>query len=149
MESITLALMERIKEKMPQLRYIDEDYGQLDFRDDQYPVIAPAVLINIDETDWTTESAVRPTIQSGSTQLTLKLVLECYDDTHIDSTTEHKIEERAEQARQLFRAVQGFKLNSKMSPMTRIKSRDYAVGGNLKVYETVFEFLQRELLARE
>lgn len=149
MESITLALMERIKEKMPQLRYIDEDYGQLEFRDDQYPMIAPAVLINIDETDWATESAARPTVQLGTTQVTLKLVLECYDDTHIDSTTEHKIEERAEQARQLFRAVQGFKLNPKMSPMTRIKSRDYAVSGNLKVYETVFEFLQRELFTSE
>lgn len=149
MENVTLALMERIKEKMPQLRYIDEDYGQLEFRDDQYPVITPAVLINIDETDWITESASRPTIQMGTTQVTLKLVLECYDDTHMGSTTEDKISERSAQANQMFRAVQGIKLHSKMSPMTRIKSRDYAASGNLKVYESVFEFQQRELFTGE
>ena len=145
MESIKLALMERIKEKMPELRYIDEDYGQVDFRDDQYPLITPAVLINIDDTDWTTESAVRPTIQTGTTQITLKLVLECYDDTHIGSTTESKVEDRDAQANKLFRAIQGFQCSKKTSPMTRIKSREYPAGGNIKVYETTFEMIQREL----
>ena len=30
MEEIFIAIMERIAEKMPELSYIDEDYGQLD-----------------------------------------------------------------------------------------------------------------------
>lgn len=149
MENVTLALMKRLKEKMPQLRYVDEDYGQLEFGEDQYAVIAPAVLINIDETDWATESAARPIIQVGTTQVTLKLVLECYDDTHMGSTTEDKVAERTEQANQMFRAVQGGRFSPKMGPMTRVKSRDYAVGGNLKVYESVFEFQHRELFSGE
>ena len=47
MEEIFIAIMERIAEKMPELSYIDEDYGQLEMgaEEDQYPVTFPCVLI--------------------------------------------------------------------------------------------------------
>lgn len=40
MEEIFIAIMERIAEKMPELSYIDEDYGQLEAgaEEDHYPV---------------------------------------------------------------------------------------------------------------
>lgn len=43
MEEIFIAIMERIAEKMPELSYIDEDYGQLEAgaEEDHYPVILP------------------------------------------------------------------------------------------------------------
>ena len=44
MESVKLALMKRIEEAMPEVR-IDEDYGQLESQEDQYPVVFPCVLI--------------------------------------------------------------------------------------------------------
>lgn len=45
------ALIEHIKEAMPDLLLVDEDYGQLDMIDseqDTYPLTMPAVLINAD-----------------------------------------------------------------------------------------------------
>ena len=40
MEEIFIAIMERIAEKIPELSYIDEDYGQLEAgaEEDHYPV---------------------------------------------------------------------------------------------------------------
>ena len=50
MESVKLALMKRIEEAMPEVR-IDEDYGQLESQEDQYPVVFPCVLIGMGDTD--------------------------------------------------------------------------------------------------
>ena len=43
MEEIFIAIMERIAEKIPELSYIDEDYGQLEAgaEEDHYPVTFP------------------------------------------------------------------------------------------------------------
>ena len=45
MEEIFIAIMERIAEKIPELSYIDEDYGQLEAgaEEDHYPVTFPCV----------------------------------------------------------------------------------------------------------
>ena len=47
MDEIFIAIMERIAEKMPELSYIDEDYGQLEAgaEEDHYPVTFPCVLV--------------------------------------------------------------------------------------------------------
>ena len=54
MEEIFIAIMERIAEKMPELSYIDEDYGQLEAgaEEDHYPVTFPCVLVGNAESDW-------------------------------------------------------------------------------------------------
>ena len=53
MEEIFIAIMERIAEKMPELSYIDEDYGQLEAgaEEDHYPVTFPSL------TAWPTRHA--------------------------------------------------------------------------------------------
>ena len=68
MESVKLALMKRIEEAMPEVR-IDEDYGQLESQEDQYPVVFPCVLIGMGDTEWQ-PMASRPGIQQGKTSVT-------------------------------------------------------------------------------
>lgn len=65
MENMKLALMKRIREEVPEIATIDEDYGQLEVEEDQYPVVFPAVLINADGTEWKTLNAGQPAIQRG------------------------------------------------------------------------------------
>lgn len=74
MESVKLALMKRIEEAMPEVR-IDEDYGQLESQEDQYPVVFPCVLIGMGDTEWQ-PMASRPGIQQGKTSVTLKLAID-------------------------------------------------------------------------
>lgn len=138
MESIKLAIIRRIQENMPDIRTIDEDYGQLEYPSDQYPIFFPAVFISTNETDWET-LGMSPLVQNGTRTVTLKLAFDCYDDTHAGSTTEHLIEEREAKAKELFDLMQNWKLRKRMSPFCRIRDKEYPLDGGIKVYEITFK----------
>ena len=138
MESVKLALMKRIKEAMPEA-YIDEDYGQLESQDDQYPIVFPCVLISAGDTEWKS-MANQPSIQRGHASVKLKLAINCYDDTHIGSTTEDKIDEREQKVGRLVKAIQGVRVSSRTTALDRQHSSDYTLGGGIKVYEETFEY---------
>ena len=145
MEELYISILERIQNEMPEIAYIDEDYGQLEGmdseNDDFYPVTFPCVLIGNAEADW---KDIGMGTQAGQIQLTVRLGIDCYHDTHIGSGTTDKIRERMELAGKLYRTLQGYRFSGFMDEMVRIKSRDYTLPGNIKVYEIVFEFNFRD-----
>jgi hypothetical protein len=140
MERLFLAIMRRIGETMPQLRTIDEDYGQLalDENMDTYPVVFPAALVGNIEMNWTS----RGSIQQGTGTLLVRLAIDCYDDTHLGSGTEDKITERQRLNARLCRTLHDFQPLDEMGALERTKSVDYTLQGpgNIKVYETTFAF---------
>lgn len=139
MEEIFIAIMEHIAETMPELSYIDEDYGQLEPTEDQdsYPVTFPCVLIGNTESDW---NDIGYGVQKSESLVTVRLAIDCYDDTHYTSGTYQKVRERQLKAKELYKALQGFQCAEEATPLVRVKSRDYSLPGNIKVYETMFSF---------
>lgn len=139
MEEIFIAIMEHIAETMPELSYIDEDYGQLEPTEDQdsYPVTFPCVLIGNTESDW---NDIGYGVQKSESLVTVRLAIDCYDDTHYTSGTYQKVRERQLKAKELYKALQGFQCEEEATPLVRVKSRDYSLPGNIKVYETMFSF---------
>ena len=137
MEDLIIALMNRIKDHLPELSYIDEDYGQLQSNEDTYPVTFPCVLLGNISTDWTDFGIG---VQRGGATINIKLCIDCYDDTHYGSGQEDKIKERAEKNKTLYKSLQGFRYNKLISPLNRLKSTDYTLVGGIKVYETIFKF---------
>lgn len=139
MEEIFIAIMEHIAETMPELSYIDEDYGQLELTEDQdsYPVTFPCVLIGNTESDW---NDLGYGVQKSESLVTVRLAIDCYDDTHYTSGTYQKVRERQLKAKELYKALQGFQCAEEATPLVRVKSRDYSLPGNIKVYETMFSF---------
>lgn len=139
MEEIFIAIMEHIAEMMPELSYIDEDYGQLEPTEDQdsYPVTFPCVLIGNTESDW---NDIGYGVQKSESLVTVRLAIDCYDDTHYTSGTYQKVRERQLKAKELYKALQGFQCAEEATPLVRVKSRDYSLPGNIKVYETMFSF---------
>lgn len=139
MEEIFIAIMEQIAAEMPDLTCIDEDYGQLEFRDneDLYPITFPCVLIGNIESDW---NDLGYGVQKSESVITIRLAIDCYDDTHYSSGTYDKIRERQQKSRQLYRILQEFQCSENASPLIRVKSRDYSLPGGIKVYETVYSF---------
>ena len=131
--------MEHIAETMPELSYIDEDYGQLEPTEDQdsYPVTFPCVLIGNTESDW---NDIGYGVQKSESLVTVRLAIDCYDDTHYTSGTYQKVRERQLKAKELYKALQGFQCTEEATPLVRVKSRDYSLPGNIKVYETMFSF---------
>lgn len=138
-ELIFIAIMERIAEKIPELSYIDEDYGQLEAgaEEEHYPVTFPCVLIGNAESDW---NDLGYGVQKSESLITIRLAIDCYDDTHYTSGTYDKVRERQLKAKELYKALQEFQCTEETSPLVRVKSRDYSLPGNIKVYETVYSF---------
>lgn len=141
MEEIYQAIIEIIQNEMPEIVYVDEDYGQLEALDaegsDNYPVLFPCVLIGNVNADW---EDIGMGAQTGNIELTVRLGIDCYHDTHAGSGTTGRVSERLAMNNRLFRALQCRQFNRDMDGMARIKSRDYTLTGNIKVYETVFSF---------
>ena len=107
MEEIFIAIMERIAGMMPELSCIDEDYGQLEAgaEEDHYPVTFPCVLIGNTESDW---NDLGYGVQKSESLITIRLAVDCYDDTHYTSGTYQKAKERLLKAKELYRILQGF-----------------------------------------
>lgn len=139
MGDIFIAIMERIAEAMPQLSLIDEDYGQLEGREDMdtYPVTFPAVFVGYADSDW---KDLGFGVQKSQSMIVVRLAIDCYDDTHYTSGTYEKVRLRQDMATELYRTLQEFQCTGNSSPLIRVKSRDYALPGNIKVYETAFSF---------
>jgi hypothetical protein len=49
-------IMERLTEKEPNIRYMDEDWGQLDYYNDNPPVRWPALLLELQGANWLNQS---------------------------------------------------------------------------------------------
>ena len=146
MESLLYHLIDHIKESMPSLSLVDEDYGQLEAIDkedvDTYPVTFPCVLIDIPETEWSNLSGKS---QKGKAKVNVRLVIDCYDDTHYGSGTEEKTLERAEMVKDLHKALQGYRPEED-GELIREKSRFYTWSHGIKVYEMLYSVAATDII---
>lgn len=120
------------------LSYVDEDFGQLEAIDtetDTYPLTFPAVLINTQNTSW---DGLGGKEQTGNATLSVKLIIDCYDDTHAYSTTTDRILERSSLNHELTKALHTAKICDGKAMLTRVSSNAYNSAHLLKVYETFY-----------
>lgn len=138
MESLLYQLINHIKENMPSLSLVDEDYGQLEAIDKEdmqtYPVTFPCVLIDMPETEWSNLSGKS---QKGKTKVNVRLVIDCYDDTHYGSGTMEAMQDRAEMVSDLHKFLQCFRPDGD-GELIREKSRFYTWSHGIKVYEMLY-----------
>lgn len=137
MEELFIKMLEQIRNEMPELSLIDEDYGQLETQEDTYPVTFPCVLFGNLEADW---NDIGLNKQMGTATMSARLAIDCYDDTHAGSGTEAYVAERLRMANNLYVALQGFQPLDNMGAMYRTKTRFYPLPGGIKVYEYIFKF---------
>lgn len=138
MEELLLKILCHIKEEIPELSYVDEDTGQLETSEDTYPVTFPCVLVGNADITW--KDLGYSGAQKGDGSIIVRLAIDCYTDTHIGSTQESSITERQRFAKRIFNALQCEELCQAVGPLSRIKSRDYTLPGNIKVYEQMYQF---------
>ena len=138
MESILENLVKHIGDNMPDMKVVDEDYGQLEALDqtdrDTYPLTFPAVLIEAPSVEW---SNIGGFSQKGLATVRVSLVIDCYDDTHYTSGTVEKIAERERIRRRLHELLQGHRIGDE-SALIRTSSRFYTFNHGIKVYESVY-----------
>lgn len=148
MEDQLFDLIEYIGQNMPELRTVDEDYGQLEMLDDNrdsYPLIFPAVLIDVPGTEWDNIGGLN---QKGLCTVTVRLCIDCYDDTHFHSGQTYKIKERAAQRKELHRLLQGHCVGDD-SALIRTSSRFWTGNHGIKVYESTYTLEVTEMCEPE
>lgn len=143
MEKTILSIMRRIAEEMPFLSLVDEDYGQLETDEDTYPVTFPCVLVGNMVTEWTTTKQL---CQRGRAEITVRLAIDCYHDTHIGSGQEQAAAHRQCLAAKLAHCIHGFQPEGNTTRLLRTKSTHYAIRGGIKVYESTFAFSVHDML---
>ena len=149
MEKLLESLIELFGEEMPELRTVDEDYGQLEMINQQnrdtYPLLFPAMLIDAPDIIW---SNIEGLSQKGTATIRAKLIIDCYDDTHYGSTTTDLIVERAALRRKVHKLLQGYRIDG-VTQLIRSGSRFYTWDHGIKVYEQTYTGVVTELLEPE
>ena len=138
MESILANTIAHIARELPWTRTVDEDYGQLEALDnenlDMYPLTYPAVLIDLPGTDWTDTGDLT---QRGTCEVRVRLILDCYDDTHAGSHTTDRIMQREEKRKALHALLQGYRPSGE-GALVRTRSRFFTFNHGIKVYEETY-----------
>lgn len=83
MDELSLGIMQHISAAIPEHSLIDEDYGLLETQEE---TTFPCVLVDNMSGNWS--DLGYSGAQKGTVMLTVRLVIDCFDDTHIDSTQE-------------------------------------------------------------
>lgn len=138
MESILANTIAHIARELPWARTVDEDYGQLEALDnenlDMYPLTYPAILIDLPGTDWTDTGDLA---QRGTCEVRVRLILDCYDDTHAGSHTTDRIMQREEKRKALHALLQGYRPSGE-GALIRTRSRFFTFNHGIKVYEETY-----------
>lgn len=146
MESIICNLVEHIKAEMPELLTVDEDYGQLenlnDEQQDMYPIMFPAVLIENTETEW---GNIAGRSQKGDALFRVRLIIDCYDDTHSECGTEEDVQEREEMRSRLHTILQGYR-PADDGVLIRKRSKFFTWYHGIKVYEITYACVVTETI---
>ena len=148
MEHLLYDLIEHIGNSMPDIRTIDEDYGQLEMLDDNresYPLIFPAILIDSPDATWENIGGLN---QKGICSVNVRLCIDCYDDSHYNSGQTDRILEREEKRRELHRLLQGHRIGDS-SALIRTSSRFFTTNHGIKVYESTYTLELTELCQSE
>lgn len=151
MEYLILPIIQRLAEALPELSVVDEDYGQLEVIDEEgkrmYPLTFPAVLVDLEQVDW---SSLQGGNQIGEARIKARLLVDCYDDTHIGSGTELFIQTREELRRRMHLALQGFSPSGNSgSGLMRVESKFYTFDHGIKVYQETYTCRVAELTPRQ
>ena len=138
MENLLEHLVNYLGENFTDAKMVDEDYGQLEMLDDPnrdtYPLVYPAILVDAPDTTW---SNIQGTNQKGEATVRVRLILDCYDDTHYGSGTTDRIAAREAQRRRLHVLLQGHRIGEQQA-MIRTSSRFYTANHGIKVYEATY-----------
>lgn len=139
-EQLITDLQQRLRQEVPQIETIDENYGQLqmmlqdDADSDTYPIVSPAVLIDIQRVAW---SGVARDGQKGEFTIVITLAIDCYDDTHTGQPQTEQIAERMRLCHKVEHALHCYKPTD-TTRLIRQDTRYYHLPRLWKAYETTY-----------
>lgn len=90
MNTIIKSIQRKLKIAVPELRWIDQDFGQLEL--EHPPVNFPCALIDVPQVNWSNSSRLE---QQGETTINIRVAFRVYDRSNMHAPT--NLSERAEE----------------------------------------------------
>ncbi len=105
MFNIYKQIADRLRANIPGLKTIDADTGQLADPEKAYPLLFPAVLIDLDNIDWST---LGNKMQSGKSNIAITVAVLPVNQSHQDSPTIEGFVEQMEIINQVYAVLESF-----------------------------------------
>lgn len=132
-----LALQEKINTDVPEIKWIDQDIGQLDFYKERPPVVFPCVLIDFGASNY---SNLSNSVQWADVQINIRLAFAPFASANSlapDISKEHALQ-FFEIENKLFEALQFFTANEAVQPLIRISAATERREDPFRVREIIF-----------
>lgn len=137
MKEIYTAVMERLKSRVPALKWIDWDTAQLEAQSERPPVRFPCALISI---AVSRAKDVTDTIQDCEVQLTVRLAFDPMERTNSEATKEvrEKVMQPYDVISDVYAALQGFETQS-FHGLSRMSQAKENSRNGLFIYRLTFK----------
>ena len=146
-KEIMKAVMDRIRQEVPALRWIDADEGQLDFSDSRPPVAFPCCLVELAYPDAENMASNHPTVQRVEAAITWKVGFNDCASFNVNKplAIQDAAFARLDLLETIHQALQGFRMDNCAKPFRRKNCRPQKRPDGLKVYEVMYmaEFIDR------
>jgi hypothetical protein len=137
-----LAIQNQIKQEVPEIRYIDQDLGQLEFYDERPSVSWPCLLIDFSSTTY---DQIGQQVQWGKPVIQARLGFAPFSSAN--SLAPLGVQQKAlayyEIELRVYQALQGFTGGDLCQPLTRIKDgaekRNDPFRVRVMIFDTTFE----------
>lgn len=142
---IFVGLCDYLEKEVPELRWIDEDEGQLNTQQGaRPPVDYPCCLIDI---NYPNCQDITETEQIVTCSITLKIAFQPIGETNNKAPQyiRNRALERLSIVEKVHTALQGWSANGKISPVSRRSARPSALANRVKLYTVVYDTTFEEI----
>jgi len=137
MKKVIADIKARLLEKVTTLKYIDEDWGQLDYYSPNQPVKWPCVLIDIGQVAWTNEGQH---VQAGLASVSIRVA-----DMKLSNTNIKAPDAQRTKAAGIFDlltdidvALHGWTADNMNGPLTRSLTRKVNRDDGIREFEVIY-----------
>jgi len=137
MEKLLQDVQARLLQKVPALKYVDEDWGQLDYYAPNHPVKWPCGLVDATEATWENEGKL---VQLGLVQVKIRVA-----DLKLSNSSGAAPQGQKDKAfaifatlREVYKALHGWSGDDHYSKLIRTRSSRIKRNDGVRIYETMF-----------
>ncbi|ASZ11082.1 hypothetical protein KTO58_19830 [Chitinophaga pendula] len=137
MKELLKGIQNRILSEIPAFKYVDEDWGQIDYYSTNPPVNFPFVLIDITEVQWSGEG--------NGAQLGIATVLLRIGNMKLGNTSGGAPANQKEKAFEIFdhtesihKNLHGWSAGDQLGPLTRLTTRRVRRDDSIQEYQITF-----------
>ena len=146
-KEILKAVMDRIREEVPALRWIDADEGQLDFAESRPPVAFPCCLVELSYPDSDNMAAVHPSVQRVEAAVSLKIGFNDCASFNVNKpvSVQNVAFARIDLLEDIHKALQGFRMENCAKSFRRKSCRPQMRPDGLKLSAAIYiaEFIDK------